>query len=317
MIQLTVDRLLPIMDIRDIYIVTAANQCDLVREHLPQLPSDNIIIEPFGMNTAPCIALSIAYLKRRYPAETSLIVLPADHVITDHQAFYRGLELAEIPAASGHLVTFGIIPDYPATGYGYIEAGEPFEEGIYNVTQFKEKPDFATAVAFMKSGNFYWNSGMFYWKLQTIWNAFCDHIPAVIDILMQIDAQWQKHGTGVSIDELYAGMPKTPIDIGIMEKAPQRAVIPVNIGWSDVGSWKALSELSTVDGEGNSFSKSGLCIATKDCYVNTTKFTALIGVQNLCVIETEDAILITEKDKAEDVKKVVEHLTQNGIDELL
>ncbi len=317
MIQLTVDRLLPIMIIEDVYIVTAANQVDLVKTHLPLLPPDNIIIEPFGMNTAPCIALSIAYLKDRYSDDTSLVVLPADHVIEDVSAFHAGLFLAEEPAAQGNLVTFGIIPDFPATGYGYIEAGEPLSPGIFKVSRFKEKPDQQTAQQFLNQGNFYWNSGMFFWKIGVIWNAFCSYMPLAIDLLDDIRDLWKRMGPEARIHETYALMPKTPIDIGIMEKAEARAVIPVNIGWSDVGSFKALAGLSPVDENGNSVPEQSFCLSSAGNYVQTKKYTALIGVQNLCVIETEDAILIMDKDKAEDVKKIVDHLTASGNTDLL
>lgn len=317
MIQLTVERLLPIMNISDVYIVTAANQVELVQLHLPDLPRENIIIEPFGMNTAPCIALSIAYLKDKYPANTSLVVLPADHVITDISAFHAGLQKAELPASEGKLVTFGIIPDYPATGYGYIESGNEVHPGIFAVTRFKEKPDFESAKHFIEQGNFYWNSGMFFWHLDVIWNAFCSFMPLAVDILNDIRDKWRREGYNVSIDSEYAMMPKTPIDIGIMEKSESRAVIPVNIGWSDVGSWKALAELSLADASGNSIFAANISISSTGNYVKTSKFTALIGVQNLCVIETEDAILIMDKDKAEDVKKIVDTLNAEGKTELL
>lgn len=317
MIQLTVDRLLPIMPIEDIFIVTAANQTELVKLHLPSLPAENIIIEPFGMNTAPCIALSIAYLRERYQDTESLVVLPADHVISDTDAFVKGLYKAEIPASEGNLVTFGIIPDYPATGYGYIEAGDSIADGIHTVTRFKEKPDFETAKAFLAEGNFYWNSGMFFWKLGSIWNAFCSYMPEATDILKQITDIWKAHGYLAPIDQLYAKMPKTPIDIGIMEKASNRAVIPVNIGWSDVGSFKALAELSPVDADMNSLTAEGFALDAAGNYVKTNKFTALIGVNDLCIIETEDAILIMPKDRAEDVKKVVDHLAAKGKSDLL
>ncbi|MDZ4121399.1 MAG: sugar phosphate nucleotidyltransferase, partial [Candidatus Cloacimonadaceae bacterium] len=316
MLQLTVDRLTPIIAIADIFIVTAANQVELVKLHLPDLPTENIIIEPFGMNTAPCIGLSIAYLKERYPLDTSLVVLPADHVITDIDAFHAGLAMAEAPAARENLVTFGIIPDYPATGFGYIEAGPEISPGIFSVSRFKEKPDSETARAFLSQGNFFWNSGMFFWKLGTIWNAFCTHMPEAVAVLEEISQKWKARGYCVYIDTEYARMPKTPIDIGIMEKATSRAVIPVSIGWSDVGSFKALAELSATDEDRNSLPPQSFCLDATGNYVRTTKYTALIGVSDLCVIETADAILIMPKDRAEDVKKVVDHLSATGKNDL-
>lgn len=317
MLQLTVERLEPLIPLHKIYIVTAASQVPLVREHLPGLPLQNIIIEPFGMNTAPCIALSMEYLKRLYPDNTAMIVLPADHVIKDTTAFLNSLAKAETAAAEGDLVTFGIVPEYPATGYGYIEAGKELSPGIHEVLRFKEKPDYDTALGFLSSGNFFWNSGMFAWQLGTIAAAFKTLMPEVNELLEQIRAIWDSSGTTSGIAEIYAGMPRVPIDIGIMEASSNRVLIPVQLGWSDVGSWKALAELSGSDADGNSFMASGIAFASKDNYVYSNKFTALIGVDNLCVIETPDAILVCAKDRAEEVKKVVDHLKAKGEDKLL
>jgi mannose-1-phosphate guanylyltransferase len=278
---------------------------------------ENIIIEPFGMNTAPCIALSIAYLKKRYDGNINLLVLPADHVIKKTHAFLSAIELAELPAQAGKLVTFGIIPDYPATGYGYIESGEELYSGVHSVQRFKEKPDLKTAESFLAQGNFFWNSGMFYWTLETIWEALTLHQPAMIEVLGKIVSKWHQQGWTADIDEEYRLMPRMPIDIAIMEPAANRVVIPVDIGWSDVGSWKALADISATDEEGNSFLGPAFSIDSGSNYIRTGKFTALIGVQNLCVVETANSILITTKDRAEEVKKVVDYLAANQKDELL
>jgi mannose-1-phosphate guanylyltransferase len=317
MIQLTVERLAGLIPSENIYIVTAQSQVELVRDHLPQLPPDNIIIEPFGMNTAPCIALSLAYLANRIPPTENIVVLPADHVILNTEAFLESLRKAEQPATEGHLVTFGIVPDYPATGYGYIEAGEQQAEGIYHVIRFKEKPDVETAREFLKQGNFYWNSGMFFWRFETIYKAFEDYLPQVIGLLKEIRFIWKHQNAQASIVDVYANMPRLPIDIGIMEKAEKRAVIPVDYGWSDVGSWKALADISPQDEQGNYMPAEHMVIDAANNYVSSDKFVSLIGVDNLCVIETEDAILITTKERSEDVKKVVDKLQEQKQDELL
>lgn len=317
MIQLTVDRLNGLIPPENIYIVTAQSQVSLVKEHLPQLPSDNIIIEPFGMNTAPCIGLSLAYLHNRIPKDESIVVLPADHVIRDTEVFLDSLRMAEKPASEGNLVTFGIVPDYPATGYGYIEAGEEHDLGIFNVTRFKEKPDLETAKGFLKQGNFFWNSGMFFWKFETIWKAYEDYLPEVAALLEEIMFIWKHQSIDTNIVDLYAKMPRKPVDIGIMEQAEKRVVIPVDYGWSDVGSWKALADISCVDDKGNYLPEENITIDANNNYINTSKFVSLIGVDNLCVIETEDALLITTKERSEEVKQVVDTLTQNKQDNLL
>ena len=244
MIQMTVERLLPEIKIEDIFIVTSASQTKLVKEHLPALPEENIIIEPFGMNTAPCIALSTVYLSRKYDSEEKMIVLAADHLIENTTEFLRSLKIAATAAEEDYLVTFGIKPNYPATGYGYIEAGRKISDEMFYVKQFKEKPDLKTAEEFLKAGNFYWNSGMFAWKLKTILSAYKNYLPQVFELLEKISRKWEDFGLKADISQEYALMPKLPVDIGIMEKAEKRIVIPVDYGWKDVGSWKALYDIS-------------------------------------------------------------------------
>jgi mannose-1-phosphate guanylyltransferase len=317
MLQLTVERLRGVVEPQNIYIVTARSQVALVKEHLPQLPAANIIVEPFGMNTAPCIGLSLAYLVSRVPHDEDILVLPADHVIKNRELFMESLKLAEQPAQEGYLVTFGIVPDYPATGYGYIEAEGIYAQGIYNAKRFKEKPDTETAMRFLSQGNFFWNSGMFYWKLDVIYKAFEDYLPQVSALLREITFRWEKDKDGANIEDIYARMPKIPIDIGIMEQAEKRVVIPVDYGWSDVGSWKALAEISPGDENGNYIPQKHFVLDAKGNYINSNKFVSLIGVDNLVVIETDDAILIASKERSEDVKKAVDKLTADKLDNLL
>lgn len=317
MLQLTFDRLNHLIPAEKIYVVTAGEQASLVMEHLPQIPWENIIIEPFGMNTAPCIALSVAHLEADHPAGETMIVLPADHVIKDTPAFLNSLSQAEDVAGQGYLVTFGIVPTHPATGYGYIETGEELSPGVLRVERFKEKPDLATATSFLRQGNFLWNSGMFAWTLDTIKNAFTKHLPAALEIAREVFQMSSEYGGIDKAGEAYRRMPRVPVDIGIMEPATQRAVIPVAYGWSDVGSWKALADISPADEDLNHFPAGGFAVSATDNYVHSKKFVALVGVDDLCVVETEDAILVIAKNRSEDVKKVVEHLREKGRDELL
>lgn len=317
MIQMTVDRLTDRIAIEDIYIVTAQSQTGLVKEHLPDLPEANIIQEPFGMNTAPCIGLSCKYLLHKYNNQEKVLVLPADHLIKDKEEFLRTLTIGEKAADKENLVTFGIKPDYPATGYGYIESQAKVATEMYEVKQFKEKPDLETAKEFLASGNFYWNSGMFMWKLETILTAYEKLLPETAKLLDEIETIWGKKSFKADIGPIYAKMPKLPVDIGIMEKAEKRVVIPVDYGWSDVGSWKALYEISNTDKNENVINQDNIVIKSQKNYINTDKFVALIGVDNLVVVETRDAILITAKDKAQKVKNVVNKLQEKHKQALL
>ena len=317
LLQMTVDRLLPRFSLSDIYIVTASIQVELIKQQLPNLPRQNIIIEPFGMNTAPCIALSVEYLKSIYRHKETMLVLPADHIIKEQDKFLEALNPAEREAEKGYLITFGIVPVYPATGYGYIEAGEEIAPGVRKVLHFKEKPDKQTAEQFLAKGTYFWNSGMFCWSLESISTAFETLLPDVYSITKEISKVWQSEGLDKDISSIYAKMPRIPIDIGIMEKAEFRGVIPVSYHWSDVGSWKSLADLTAGDADSNYFSTSGKAISAQNNYAVTDKFTALIGVNNLCLIETEDAILLCNKDLAEEVKKIVEYLEQQNRQDLL
>ncbi len=317
MIQMTVERLLSKINIEDIYIVTAKSQVELIRKHIPELPEENIIIEPFGMNTAPCIALSAIYLSRKYDAKETIIVLPADHLIKDEKAFLQSLDIAQKSAEDEYLVTFGIKPDYPATGYGYVEAKQEICENVFSVKQFKEKPDLKTAKNFLKAGNFFWNSGMFMWKIETILKAFQNYLPDVSNLLHKISIKWNAAGTWADISDEYEKMPKLPIDIGIMEKAKKRVVIPVDYGWSDVGSWKALYDVSQKDENKNVLNCESEIIGSKNNYVYSNKMVVLIGVENLIIVDTKDALLISGKVDSEQVKEIVNNLKKDKRNELL
>lgn len=311
MIRLTMDRLLQDLPKEKIFVVTAESQVKLVKKDLPDLPTKNIIIEPFGMNTAPCIALSYAYIKRFASLTETMVVLPADHLITKVDAFLENLTKAEESARAGNLVTFGIIPTYPATGYGYIQAGNKINDFSYEVDQFKEKPNYETAQSFLKEGNFFWNSGMFAWTLGVIEETYRKHLPEVVEVLDLIEQRWNNSGENADILTLYAKMPRIPVDVGIMERAEKRVVIPVDLGWSDVGSWHALAEVSETDKDGNTILTESFVIDSQQNYIRSKKFVALIGVENMVLVETDDAILLAKKERTEEVKKIVDYLKEH------
>jgi len=317
MLQMTVERLLPIISLEKIYIVTAASQVELTHKHLPNLPKENIIIEPFGMNTAPCIGLSAKYLALRHDIAETMLILPADHLIALEDDFHASVKIAERSADKDYLVTFGIKPNYPATGYGYIEAGENIDDETQIVERFKEKPDIETAKKFLQAGNFYWNSGMFMWKIETILKAYKNYLPKVSNLLDEIGTIWKVNGFPADFSQYYAKMPRIPVDIGILEQAEKRVVIPVDYGWSDVGSWKALYDVSDKDADGNVFRCKKENIDSKNNYIYSEKFVATIGIKNIIVIDSKDAILIADKSRSEDVKKIVENLKKEKLNKYL
>ena len=303
MIRQTADRLRGLVD--EIFVVTSADQAHLVREHLPELTDRHIIIEPFGRNTAPCIALSAAWLQAHgVTNDEALLVVPADHVIRRVDEFHRLVKIGETLAREDYLTTFGIVPTYPATGYGYIEAGETIRDGMFHVKQFKEKPSRDTAEAFLAAGGFYWNSGMFLWKLDTIRAAFASLMPDVETLLGEIESRWRDNGFTADIADIYDCMPRTPIDIGVMERAQKRAVVPADIDWSDVGGWQALYDLADKDAQQNALAPRDAAIDATGCFVRSDKPVALIGVHDLVIVETDDALLVCSRAESERVKEL-------------
>lgn len=312
MIEMSFNRLLGKIKREDIYIVTAESQVELVKQNIPGISVENIIIEPQGMNTAPAIALSMKYLSDRYDKNEVVFIGGSDYEILDIKGFIDSLEPAEKSALQGNLVTFGVKPAYPSTGYGYVEGGEKTQFGL-KVKNFKEKPDEETAKEFLKAGNYYWNSGMFMWTLESISDAYNKYLPKVSQLTDEIGMLWGKNGYRVNISELYARMPKMPVDIGIMEQAENRIVIPVDYGWSDVGGWKALYDISKKDSNNNVMQCKSMSFDSFGNYINSNKYIAMIGVNNLVVVDTEDVLLIANIDKSENVKDVVSALEKDKL----
>lgn len=316
MIQQTVDRILPLVKPEDVYVVTNESQIELVHEHLPELPTENIIAEPMGKNTAACIGLSAVLLKDKYKENETMLVLPADHYIGKPEHFREIVSHAsEFVQEHKNLLTFGIEPTYSATGYGYIEFGKEISKEplpIYSVKQFKEKPDVHTAEKFITSGNFAWNSGMFLWRIDSINEAIQHLMPELSSSLQEIKSAWNYDTNKVS--DLYSKLKSVPVDIGIMEKADNATMIPINIDWNDIGSWEALDEMKEKDKNGNCFETPVMNIESNNSYVysdNLQKKIALIGVDDVIVVETKDALLICKKERSQDVKKIVETIEKN------
>ncbi len=324
MLQRTVERVLPLAPER-IMIVTNAGQAAETSRQLAgyqQCPLD-IVAEPFGRNTAPAIALAAAIIGR-YDPEATMLVLPADHYIRNEAEFCRVAAVAAEAAANGALITLGIEPTRPETGYGYIEAeAATAAESARSVRRFVEKPDAAKALEFLAAGNFYWNSGMFIWKVSAIQQELTRQMPQLATAVSSLEfaaGSWELNCLRPQIVVLYESLNNESIDYGVMEKAAQVKVIPAAFGWSDVGSWSALPEVIDPDSDGIvAINTAGLlAIDSSDSLVyGGGKMVALIGVENLIVVDTPDALLICLKERAQEVKKVVEKLQQQGRKEYL
>jgi len=321
MLQEAYQRIAPLIPDEKVLVVTSEAYAKAVREQIPQLPAANVIGEPEGHGTAPCIGLSALYLRRMDP-EAVMAVLTADHYIEKADELRRALAAAAQVAQEGHLVTLGIHPNRPATGYGYIERGEKLAQisglDVYRVNKFTEKPDLATAQAFVNSGQYYWNSGMFVWKVSTILGEFEKLMPQLYAQLMEIDAALGTAQERAVLERVWPQVENETIDYGIMEQAKDVAVIPVDIGWSDVGDWTALSELLSADGDGNVIVGEHVGLDTKRCMIHgSRRLVATIGLEDMIVVDTEDAILVCRKERAQEVRNLVEKLKDAGKEEYL
>uniref|UniRef100_A0A831U106 mannose-1-phosphate guanylyltransferase n=1 Tax=Geobacter metallireducens TaxID=28232 RepID=A0A831U106_GEOME len=319
MLQRTVERVLPLNPKR-ILVVTNHLQAEETRRQLEYLRGVRIevIEEPMGRNTAPAICLAATLIARHDP-EAVMAVLPADHFIRDEDAFCATIGKGREAALNGYLVTLGIAPDRPETGYGYIEADTVLRgEGPYPVKRFVEKPDRERALEFLAAGTFFWNSGMFLWRTDVILDQLAAHMPELARAFAGITFSpdiWEPADLAPQIEAVYAMVKGESIDYGVMEKADNVAMIPASFGWSDVGSWSALPEVMEPDAAGN------VVIGTPEtviadaggCIVRGEKLMALVGVRDLIVVDTPDALLVCARDRAQDVKQVVEELERRGL----
>jgi len=287
----------------------------MVAEQLRQLTVKNasILLEPVGRNTAPAIALA-ALNATRNGQDPVLLVLAADHFIADQAAFQQAVKEAEELALQDKLVTFGIVPTQPETGYGYIQRGSTLPEQGYQVARFVEKPDSETAQAYLNSGDYYWNSGMFMFKASVYLQALREFRPDILDACKRAFEAGSQDLDFVRVDSAaFADCPDDSIDYAVMEKTRDAAVIPLDAGWSDIGSWSALWEIGAKDGQGNVCKGDVLNIGSSNSLVYAeSKLVATVGVDNLVVVETKDAVLVAHKDRVQDVKKVVEAIKNDG-----
>ncbi|GAB4381062.1 MAG: mannose-1-phosphate guanylyltransferase [Calditrichia bacterium] len=323
MIQATFKRLKGLVDTRQLLIVTNAGQQEIIRQQIPELKEENFIIEPMGRNTAPCIGLA-AIKVQQIAADGIMVVLPADHLIKNVEEFQRVVTHgAQFVEESGSLLTLGITPNHPSTGYGYIQKGEKIKDfnghTIYKVKTFAEKPNHDTALRFLKSGDFFWNSGIFIWKASTILSEIEDKLPELYEGLMEIKPILGTSQENGIIEDVYRRIRGISIDYGVMQTAANVCVIPTDMGWNDVGSWEVVHEISRKDRYRNAGEyKEIIQVDSGDNYIYAPdKLVALVGVRNLVFVDTGDAVLICKKSQSQDVKEIVEQLKKNGMDEYI
>jgi len=283
------------------------------------------LLEPFGRNTAAAVALAALYVAKQHGEEAILLILTADHLISNQAAFQQAVANASVIAESGKIVTFGIQPNAPETGYGYIEANQskPIISNQntigYEVARFVEKPNLATAQTYVDSGKFYWNSGMFCAKASTLLSEFQRHAPDILNTAKACFEASLNQTTDITQVEFeatsFANVPSNSIDYAIMEKSSNVAVIPCDIGWSDIGAWDAMSTLTAADEDGNRVSGKAILNMTKDCYVQSDKrLIAMVGLENIMVVDTPDALLVANRSHVQNVKDIYNHLKQQNHD---
>jgi mannose-1-phosphate guanylyltransferase len=317
LIAATVRRIEPLVPPDRVWISTGTSLVDATLAALPRVPRSHMIAEPIARNTAPCIGWASATIARSDP-DAIVMVLPADHFIGNESAFRDALGTAIRAAEEGWLTTVGIVPTRAETGYGYIEVGDPIANGVRAVTRFVEKPTRERAEAFVAAGNYLWNGGMFFFRAGVMKAAIAEHLPALAAGLDRIDAAAAQGDEERVLAEVFPTLPSISIDHGVMEKAKRIAVVPGDFGWNDVGSWQVTWEMSEKDAEGNSLPAGTVAVDAKNNLVRdltsgaARKRWALVGVSDLVVVETDDAVLVVPRDRAQDVRAVVDALAKRG-----
>jgi mannose-1-phosphate guanylyltransferase len=323
LLQGTVSRLRPLILPDDVYVVTEERYAGLCREQLPEVPAANVLAEPFGRNTAAAVALAAAAIDRA-PDEV-MVVLPADHRIADDEGFRQALAAAAERAASGDLVTLGIEPTGPETGYGYVVASgapsAPDGGRARNVERFEEKPPPQRARALLETGRVYWNAGIFVWRRDALLAGLERHAPAILEPLRRALS------AGADLRSAYEEIRPQPIDVALMEPASLEggvAVVPADVGWSDLGSWAALKDALAEEGSDRVVTIGPSASAAMDVrsrnvlvHAGSGRLVATIGLENVVVVDTSDALLILSPEAAQDVKQIVDRLAAEGREDLL
>ncbi len=310
----TVRRIAGLVPPERVLIATGAHLLEATVKVLPQLPRENLLAEPAPRNTAPCIAWASARALRQDPDATCM-VLPSDHFVADEVEYLACVRRALDGAQRGYITTLGIRPTRPETGYGYIEIGREIGGGVHEVARFVEKPDRARAEQYVRDGKFLWNAGMFFYQARRMMEAVGEHMPEVARSIAGIDEAARAGQEGEALARLFPAMPSISIDVGVMEKERRIAVVPGSFGWNDLGSWQSAWELAQKDHHGNVLPDDGLAVEASNNLVwdartetGTKRVYALVGVSDLVVVETDDAVLVIPRERAQDVRLVVEEL---------
>jgi len=328
MIQQTVARLSPLAPAKRFWIITNEDLRPAIVKQLPRLPKAQVLAEPVGRNTAPAIGLA-AFLLLRLDPDAVIGLFPSDHVISDEERYRETLERGiEIAAAGANIVVLGIPPNRAETGYGYIEAGGLYEGEALRVRRFTEKPNADTAAEFVAAGNYFWNSGMFLWSARTLADALNEHLPKTALVLQEIASRFGTPKFGATFRKLYPKCENISVDYALLEPRSAKGemesnifCLPADFGWNDLGSWTALHEhhvAKSTPPEGNLIDSSGAFILNaRGNYVHAPgKFVAAVGVSDVVVVETPDALLITTRQHAQDVGKVVRYLDEKKLTKL-
>ncbi|OFW55292.1 MAG: mannose-1-phosphate guanylyltransferase/mannose-6-phosphate isomerase [Actinobacteria bacterium RBG_16_70_17] len=324
--------LLPLRDERTMFRITLERTRGLAgvaapliacnEDHRPGIQRDlhragyddaTIVLEPVGRNTAPAVAAAALHLAARH-GEAVMLVLPADHVVADGEAFARAVSVAVPQAEKGRLVTFGIVPSFPATGYGYIQTGDRLTPSVRTVRRFVEKPRRSTAARYLRTGGYLWNSGMFVFTAAAVLEELERYAPTVLAACRQaVERAESRNGLILLDEEAFAGSPAISIDYAVMEKTTRAAVVPLDAGWSDVGDWAALWDLADHDADGNTIGGDVIAIGARNSLLRSTgRLLGVVGVEGLVVVEAADAVLVAARDRAQDVKALVERLQSEG-----
>lgn len=335
MLSMALRRISPIVPVEDVHVLTVAPLVDAIRREMPELPPNNIIAEPEGKNTAACLTLASAFIAEKYREDVVMAVLTADHFIKDEQAFQRNCRAAaEFAADSDGLLTFGIRPTRPETGYGYIEVGAPASarQPIFHVDSFREKPDRATAQRFLQDGDFFWNSGMFFWRNSIFQEALTRHLPAMASAIPEMQKAVAQGSDGeAALADIYSRLEKISIDVGLMERAERVYVLRASFDWDDIGTWASLYRILPRDMAGNAtfgnslFLKSSGSIAysigvnAEDISEDCPNSPMVIGynLKDIVIVHTPDAVLVIPAEDVQNVKDVVAFLRANGKDDYL